>query len=81
MLDIYPFILETIVLIRPLAEQIYRADSDLGRQLHRAQSSIALNVAEGCSAVAATKRRVFTLRWGQRVKLWRAWRLPLRWGR
>ncbi|MEZ4376542.1 MAG: four helix bundle protein [Polyangiaceae bacterium] len=47
MLEIYPFILETITLIRPLSERICRADPDLGRQLRRAQSSIVLNVAEG----------------------------------
>jgi len=47
MLDIYPFILETITRLRPLAAQISRADSDLGRQLRRAQASVALNVAEG----------------------------------
>lgn len=47
MLDIYPFILETITVLRPVAERIARADADLGRQLRRAQASIALNVAEG----------------------------------
>ncbi len=47
MLDIYPFILETIAALRPVAGRIARADADLGRQLRRAQASIALNVAEG----------------------------------
>ena len=47
MLDIYPFILETITVLRPVAGRIARADADLGRQLRRAQTSIALNVAEG----------------------------------
>ena len=47
MLNIYPFILETITALRPLAAQVARKDADLGRQLRRATSSIALNVAEG----------------------------------
>ena len=47
MLDIYPFILETIALLQPVLQRIARADSDLGRQARRAEASIALNVAEG----------------------------------
>ena len=47
MLDIYPFILETVTALRPVTGRIARADTDLGRQLRRAQTSVALNVAEG----------------------------------
>lgn len=47
MLDIYPFILETIGVLRPLTAKVARADSDLGRQLRRALASIGLNTAEG----------------------------------
>ena len=47
MLEIYPFILETIKLLRPISACIARHDPDLARQFRRARSSIALNVAEG----------------------------------
>ena len=47
MLTIYPVILDTISELRPMMGRIERHDRDLGRQLRRAASSIALGVAEG----------------------------------
>lgn len=47
MLTIYAVILETIAMMRPVMRRIEARDADLARQLRRAVSSIALNVAEG----------------------------------
>src|SRR5512142_2938647 len=47
MLNIYLVVLEFIGIIRPLLTQNERRDRDLGRQLRRASSSVALNLAEG----------------------------------
>ena len=47
MLRIYPVVLHTIRRLRPLLAVIERKDRDLGRQLRRASSSIALNLCEG----------------------------------
>lgn len=47
MLTIYPVILQTISDLRPSLGRIERHDRDLGRQMRRAASSIALGVAEG----------------------------------
>ncbi len=47
MLNVYPIVIEFIGSLRPLLAQIERRDRDLGRQLRRASSSVALNLAEG----------------------------------
>ena len=47
MLRIYGVILETIRVVQPTMEKIERKDPDLGRQMRRAASSIALHVSEG----------------------------------
>jgi len=47
MLRIYPVILEVLKELQPLIRRIEVRDRDLGRQLRRCSSSIALNVAEG----------------------------------
>jgi len=46
MLRTYDVILDTIRILRPDFEKIERKDPDLGRQMRRAASSMALNVSE-----------------------------------
>ncbi len=47
MLRIYPVVLEVLKQLQPVVRRIELKDRDLGRQLRRCSSSIALNVAEG----------------------------------
>ena len=47
MLRIYPVVLEVLKQLQPALQRIEVKDRDLARQLRRASSSIALNLAEG----------------------------------
>jgi four helix bundle protein len=47
MLRIYPVVLEVLKQLQPTLRRIEVQDRDLGRQLRRASSSVALNLGEG----------------------------------
>lgn len=53
MLRIYPVCLEMVRGVRPCVERIARFDADLARQLRKASTAVALNVAEGSGSPAA----------------------------
>jgi four helix bundle protein len=56
MLRIYDTMIEVMRGLRPVAEAIEKCDRDLARQLRRASSSVALNMAEGSGSSAGTRR-------------------------
>ena len=56
MLLIYDVVIQAIGEMRPVMEQIAQSDADLARQMRRAFSSVALNLAEGAGVRGGLRR-------------------------
>ncbi|HEY3816073.1 MAG TPA: four helix bundle protein [Polyangiaceae bacterium] len=56
MLRIYTVIVEVLRELRPVVAEIETHDRDLGRQLRRAATSVALNAQEGGGSAGGTRR-------------------------
>ena len=72
--------LEVISLSRPLVEAVARRDRDLGAQLRRALSSIALNLAEASGNQAGNARLRYESARGSLYEARAALRVALAWG-
>jgi len=72
--------LETITLARPLVEAVFRRDRDLGAQLRRALSSVALNIAEATGNQAGNARLRYETARGSLYEARTALRVAVAWG-
>jgi four helix bundle protein len=72
--------LEVIALARPLVEAVARRDRELGSQLRRALSSIALNIAEASGNQAGNARLRYESARGSLYEARAALRVAVAWG-
>jgi four helix bundle protein len=71
--------IEAIEVLRPTVTRIRRCDRDLGEQLRRALSSIALNVSEGNGSEGGHRHARFSTAAGSNAEARAALRLAVAW--
>jgi four helix bundle protein len=79
-LHIEPFIIDTLGLVAPLVRRIEVRDSDLARQITRAGSSIALNVAEGAGSQGRNEQARYYSALGSAHETLCALKVAVAWG-
>ncbi|HEY8087452.1 MAG TPA: four helix bundle protein [Polyangiaceae bacterium] len=72
--------IQAIEVLRPVVARIRQCDRDLGEQLRRALSSVALNVAEGNSSEGGSRLSRFSTAAGSTSEARAALRVAVAWG-
>ena len=72
--------LELVAALREPADALARHDADLARQLRRAATSVALNVAEGARRQGKDRKHLFTVAAGSAAEVRTALAIARGWG-
>ena len=80
MLAAYTVSLDLIRALRPVVTKLRRLDRDVARQLHRAASSVSLNLAEGRARCDGDQRRCYEIAEGSASEVEAALDVAEAWG-
>jgi four helix bundle protein len=78
--QVLEFALQAIETLRPVVARIRRCDRDLGEQIRRALSSVALNIGEGNQSEGGNRLSRFSTAAGSNAEVRAALRVAIAWG-